>query len=230
VSAVRRLFGRLLRRLIARRSVGPRRLPFGLGKALCLDLHPTSPLDMYLGLYEYEIAKYIREFCTTGSVCFDIGGFDGYYALVLSRLTGATVVVFESDPASCARIRRNCDANPPFGDRVQIENAFVAFETNSAQNCIALDDWIRETNPPLPDMIKMDVDRAELSALTGARTLLSARQPHLIVEVHSRELEQQCAELLLDVGYSPRIVSQRKWLPQDRPLEHNRWIVARGKR
>jgi hypothetical protein len=74
----------------------------------------------------------------------------------------------------------------------------------------------------------MDIDRAELSALTGAKGLLAARRPHLIVEVHSVELERQCGDLLLELGYSPRIVSQRRWLADNRPIEHCRWLIARG--
>jgi hypothetical protein len=217
-----------LRRLIVGESVDARRIPFGIGRGLRLEIDSTSPLDMYLGLYEYEIARHVRDFCEPGYLSFDIGSFDGYYALICSRLTGGRVVVFESDPASCERIRRNCDANPPHGDRVEIENAFVAFETNPDENCIALDDRLRAGTLPVPDVIKMDVDRAELSALTGARELLAARRPHLIIEVHSQDLERGCGDLLTELGYRPRIVTQRKWLPENRPLEHCRWMVARG--
>jgi hypothetical protein len=229
IRVARRLVRRPLRQLTVGKKGGLRRLPFGIGRGLRLALDPTSPLDMYLGLYEFEIAKYVKEFCRSGYLCFDIGGFDGYYALVFSRQTGEKVIVFESDPDSCARVRRNCDANAPAGGRVQIENAFVAFETNEAENCIALDDRLKAGTLPLPDMIKIDVDRAELSALTGARQLLATLRPHLIVEVHSIQLERQCADLLIELGYSPRIVSERRWLAENRPLEHNRWIIARGR-
>jgi hypothetical protein len=218
-----------LRRLIVGKSTEARRIPFGIGQGLRMEIDPTSPLDMYLGFYEYEIAKYVREFCRPGYLCFDVGGFDGYYSLVFSRLTGGRVIVFDSDPESCARIRRNCDANQPHGDRVEIRNAFVAFETNPEENCIALENGLSEGRLPVPDLIKIDVDRAELSALTGARRLLESRRPHLIVEVHSRELERDCGELLRELGYQPRIVTQRKWLRENRPLEHCRWIVARGR-
>jgi hypothetical protein len=224
----RQLVAKPLRRLVGPRSDGPRRLPFGIGHGLRLEIDASSPLDMYLGLYEFEIAKYVQEFCEPGGVCFDIGSFDGYYALVFSRLTHGKVIVFESDPAACARIRRNCDTNPELGGRVEIRNAFVAFETNPAENCIALDD-LAEEGLPLPNLIKIDVDRAETWVLTGARQMLAERRPHLIVEVHSRELERECGDLLLELGYSPRIVTQRKWLPENRPLEHQRWLVARGR-
>jgi Methyltransferase FkbM domain len=227
-ATARRLVRKPLRRVIVGRNTSPRRLPFGIGRGLRVEIDPTSPLDMYLGLYEFEIAKHIEELCKPGYLCFDIGGFDGYYALILSRLTSEKVIVFEADPDSCARVRRNCDANPMIGDRVEIENAYVGFETNVAEKCIALDDKLDSGQLPLPDFIKMDVDRAELSALTGAKKLLAARRPHLIVEVHSAELERQCADLLVELGYAPRIVTQRKWLPENRPLEHCRWIVARG--
>jgi hypothetical protein len=138
-------------------------------------------------------------------------------------------VVFDSDAEACARVRRNCALNPGLGERVEIHQAYVAFETNPAQSCIALDDALVRGEIPVPGLIKLDVDRAELSALTGAQRLLAAHRPHLIVEVHSLELERQCAELLLELGYQPRIVTERRWLRENRPIEHNRWIVARGR-
>jgi hypothetical protein len=219
----------IVARAVGRRRAGVRRLPLGLGRGLRLELHPSSPLDMYLGLYEYELTRHIEELCRPGYVCFDIGAFDGYYALVFSRLTGSRVIVFDSDEEACARIRRNCDLNPPHGNRVEIHRSFVAFETNPSQNCVALDDVLGSGAVPVPDLLKLDVDRAELSALTGAKQLLAARKPHLIVEAHSIELERQCADLMLELGYAPRIVSQRRWLRENRPIEHNRWIVARGR-
>ena len=139
------------------------------------------------------------------------------------------MVVFDADPESCARVRRNCELNPELGARVEVRESYVAFETNPAQNCVALDDVLARGEIPVPGLIKLDVDRAELSALTGAKGLLAAHRPHLIVEVHSVELERQCAELLIELGYRPRIVTERRWLRENRPIEHNRWIVAEGR-
>jgi Methyltransferase FkbM domain len=206
----------------------PRRLPFGLGHGLRLEIDPTSPFDMYLGLYEFELAPYVREFCTPGARCFDIGAFDGYYALVFSRLTGSEVIVFESDADACRRVRRNCDANPDRGARVEIRHRYVAFETNPAENCIALDDCLRRGELFAPDVIKVDVDRAELSVLSGALELLATHRPRLIVETHSLELERACGDLLVELGYRPKVVTPRRWLAENRSLPHNRWLVARG--
>jgi methyltransferase FkbM-like protein len=224
----RRALGRSLKKGLADGQGRARRLPFGLGHGLELEVDPTSPLDMYVGLYEFEIADYVREFCRPGYRSLDIGGFDGYYALVFSRLTGSDVIVFDSDLEACRRIQRNCTVNPTLGARIDVRHAYVAFETNPSENCVALDDCLHRGEVFEPDLMKIDVDRAELSALSGAKKLLSARRPHLIVETHSLELEQRCADLLLELGYRPRVVSQRRWLAQNRSLPHNRWLIARG--
>ena len=72
----------------------------------------------------------------------------------------------------------------------------------------------------------IDVDGAELGVLAGARRLLVDSRPHVILETHSAELEDGCAQLLIEAGYAPRVVTQRRILPQNRPAEHNRWLVA----
>ena len=226
--AARRLAGRGLRSVLDVDGGAARRIPFGVGRGLRLEIDPTSPLDMHLGLYEFEIAAHLRTFCAPGHRCFDIGGFDGYYGLAMSRLTGAEVIVFESDPAACERIERNCAANPEPGRRVQVRNVYVAFESDPEQNCAALDDLLERGELFVPDVVKIDVDRAELSVLSGARRMLSERRPHLIVETHSLELERDCAELMKECGYRPTVVTPRRWLAENRPLDHNRWLVARG--
>jgi methyltransferase FkbM-like protein len=55
-------------------------------------------------------------------------------------------------------------------------------------------------NRVVPDLIKIDVDSAELEALTGARRILERRHPHLIVQTHGPGLEAGCAELLVAAG------------------------------
>ena len=164
-----------------------------------------------------------------GTVCFDIGAFDGYYALVFARLTGSTGGRLRQRPGLVRT--RAPQLRPQPGGRRARGGARVLrrLRANPAQNCVALDDVLARGEVPVPGLIKMDVDRAELSALTGAKELLASHRPHLIVEVHSLELERQCAELMIELGYPPRIVTERRWLRENRPIEHNRWIVAEGR-
>ena len=69
--------------------------------------------------------------------------------------------------------------------------------------------------------------------LRGAREFLLLARPHLIVETHAPELEGACASALIEAGYSPRVVTQRKLLPSDRSWPpgtpgQNRWLIALG--
>lgn len=79
-----------------------------------------------------------------------------------------------------------------------------------------------------PDFIKLDVEGAEFDVLQGAAAMIERRHPHLVVEVHSVELEQACGTWLADRGYQPRVVNQRRVLKDHRPTAHNRWLVAVG--
>ena len=56
----------------------------------------------------------------------------------------------------------------------------------------------------MPDLMKIDVEGAELDVLRGARGILAAHHPVLFLEVHSPELRVDCESLLHDLGYATR--------------------------
>jgi hypothetical protein len=226
---IRSAVGIGLRAAIGRRARPHWRIPIGPARGLRLEFDPGAPLDLWLGLYEYELVPHLRELCGPGTSCFDIGSHDGYYALLLARMSGAPVLAFDSDPDSCARVRRNRDANPPLAPLVDVRLAYVAFERNPDVNAVTLDDLVDSGEAFVPGLIKLDVDRAEASVLFGARRLLAERRPHVLVETHSPELERECGELLAGIGYNPIVVTQRRLLAENRPIAHNRWLVARGR-
>jgi hypothetical protein len=224
---VRRTLGSGLRGIVGGAG-GDWRIPIGPAHGMRFEFDPHLPLDFWFGVYEFEIASYVLDFCSPGYRCLDIGSYNGYYALLFGRLTGSGVIAFDSELEACRGIERNRDANPAVGGLVDVQHAYVAFETRPAENAVMLDELVQAGRAPLPDLIKIDVDRAEASVLAGAGAILAERRPHLIVETHSRELERECGDLLLAAGYAPRVVTQRKWLRENRPIAHNRWLVARG--
>jgi hypothetical protein len=196
----------------------------GLCGGMRMEGREDTPVELWLGLFEYELAPWVRRLATPGRVVVDVGSANGYYALACARLTGAPVVAYEVDRPSAELIRRNCAANPEAGRLVDVREAYVAFERNDAQRCVTLDDEV-----PDAGLLKVDVEGAELWVLSGARRLLSERRPHVIVETHSLELERECGDALLRHGYRPVVVSARRYLRQDRDTEFNRWIVAEGR-
>jgi FkbM family methyltransferase len=204
------------------------RIPFGLARGLCLEVDPRAPLHTYIGTAEIEIARYIKRFANPGFRCFDVGGHDGYYAMVLARLTSSEVISFEFDETSVARMRRNLTLNPQVAGNIRIVQTYVAHEHVEQPRADTLDSLIEVGETFAPDLIKIDVEGAEASVLTGARRLLTTQRPHVVLETHSAALEEECIEILRSADYVPAVVDQRRWLREDRGTGQNRWLVAEG--
>ncbi len=175
----------------------------------------------WLGIYERELAAHIRELCVPGSTCFDLGSGSGFYALVFANRGASRVLAVEADPSTCERLRRNVAANPALTDTIEVSELRVGPEAG-------LDELAYGPGGFVPDLVKMDVEGNEVAALRGAERLLAERRPHMIIETHSQDLDAGCHWLLTDHGYAVEAVEPRSWLPEERPLDFNRWCVARG--
>jgi hypothetical protein len=182
---------------------------------------------LLLGLYELELDRWLRRLCRPGYTAFDVGGQIGYDALVLTKRTNGRVVTFECESMWCDAIRRALVANPALGSRIDVVEAKVGDREDAGDGVVTLDAQSAEVGWD-PDIIKLDVEGGELSVLIGSAQLIERRHPHLIVEVHSVELERACGAWLVQRGYKPRVISQRRFLPEYRPTIHNRWLVAVG--
>jgi chemotaxis response regulator CheB len=176
----------------------------------------------WLGLYEIEIARYIRELCVPGSACFDLGSFSGFYALVFAQRGADRVLAVEADPATCERLRANIAANPRLAPRIEVSESRIGRKQG-------LDGIAYGPGGFVPDLVKMDVEGNEVDALRGAERLLEERKPHVIVETHSEDRDAACRSLLTDHGYDVEAVEPRRWVPEVRTLAFNRWCVARGR-
>lgn len=182
---------------------------------------------LLLGLYELELDRWLRRLCRPGYSAFDVGGQIGYDALVLAKKTKGRVVTFECDAIYCQSIRGALVANPALGHLIDVVEAEVTDRADAPTGTVTLDAHSSHVGWD-PDIVKLDVEGAELKVLLGSAQLVERRHPHLIVEVHSAELELACGTWLVQRGYQPRIVSQRRFLPEHRPTTHNRWLVAVG--
>lgn len=202
-----------------------RKIPLGIGRGLQMgiDFH-RGDTRLWAGLYEIELNRYLRAMARSGYYSFDIGGQYGYDALVLAKLTGSRVVCVECEESLCREIADNAAANPTLSHLVTVRHAFVSAGTSDG-HC-TLDDLAAETF--VPDFIKIDIEGGEADALAGSSSILRERQPGLLIEVHSWDQEHKCLAILKRFSYSPTLIDPRKMLPDKRPIEHNRWILAPG--
>lgn len=218
----------LLRRLVEPAPGTTRRIPIGPASGITFGAEPsaTASADMWLGLMESEIAPYVRRFSrelrvdAAREIIVDVGANAGYYSLVFAKRCQSLVIAYEPDPAARERLVGNLARNPQLAPWIDVRDSAVAAD---GPGSVTLDGDLAKARVGL---LKVDVDGSEVSVLAGARRLLTDSHPHVIVETHSVELEHSCAQLLIGAGYAPRVITQRRLLPQNRPIEHNRWLVA----
>lgn len=215
----------VLKRALLPSGARIRRLPCGPARGVRMEIDFSSQTRLYLGLYESELNAHLRTLCRPGLAVFDIGAQFGYDALLMAKLTGGPVVSVECDSLAIEGMRRNFEANPSLAPLLTVWHAAAGATTDERVGTITLDDLADRTF--VPDVVKIDVEGAEVDVLAGARLLLGRRRPDCLVEVHSREAEQACQSVLLTHGYRVQVVNQRRVLADYRPTEHNRWLVAR---
>jgi hypothetical protein len=64
-----------------------------------------------------------------------------------------------------------------------------------------------------PDVIKIDVEGAELLVLRGGRKLLVEKKPLLLIEVHHICLMFELQQLFPQLGYTARILDEQNASP-----------------
>lgn len=205
----------------------PLRLRFGLLAGLRYTLNPANSLQRVAGLDEREVLPWMRRFTRPAAVAVDVGGAEGWYALYFATRPGLRrVLTFEPDGALRRRIAENLALNQPtLRAPVEARAEFVGDRTEAGW--CRLDDVLAGEEGPF--VMKVDVDGGELDVLHGARETLAARPCRLVVETHSVKLERSCLDYLRQLGYRTRIVPNawyRRFLPEARQVEQNRWLVA----
>jgi FkbM family methyltransferase len=196
----------ILERLMRWRTRGGLRSVFPGGESVLVD-----PAFRHLAWNPSEYAAF-RRATRTGSVVLDIGANVGGYSVLFAQWTGKNgqVFAFEPAPASFAGLKRHIDLNGAAAIVVPVQAAIldgtaasVPFEARgtSGDNRVvvpsavpgpsivvratSIDEFCSERSIA-PDVIKIDVEGAELSVLRGARRTIRARGAalELFVEMH----------------------------------------------
>jgi FkbM family methyltransferase len=220
----------------------------GHGQAAGMRIDPSGAAAGYaLGTSEPLIQDVFAEHVPTGGVVWDIGANVGFYTLIASRLVGdGRVVAFEPLPANQQAIRRNIALNEianvqliavALSDRegtaeleVHASPTWAKLDTSSDTSFkrgtdvtgrvqVALSTIDAQlAQAPAPDLVKMDIEGAEVAALRGASKLLSEHRPTLICELHGTN--RAVTELLQSHDYDVRTVET-----PDVPPQEAQWYV-----
>jgi FkbM family methyltransferase len=178
-----------------------------------LDLATASGLHIYRHGWHDEAADAIEQLVEPGGVVIDGGANVGGFALTAASVVGPEGVVHavEAAPATAELLRRNVAVNPRYTIHVHElaladvkgELEFTAFEAGSGISSLASTRSgavvrVRATtldaltaSLPRVDLVKLDLEGAELRALRGARRLLTERRPALMIELEPNHLKRQ---------------------------------------
>lgn len=207
-------------------NAGPAR---GLRYPICL---PQDKL-IWTGTWEVDFSTALAGAVERGDVCYDIGGYRGFFSGVLALAGAKQVYVFEPLPDNRPQILAMIEANPGLpirllefavGERggkaefsVMPEASMGKLATSSFQADLrgessitvqvrSLDEMVGAGEILPPDVMKVDTEGAETFVLKGARWVLAQHRPRLFIEVHSRALGRECHELLTAARYAVRVL------------------------
>ncbi len=215
------------------------------------------------GSYEPNELAVLDRVLEPGMVFLDGGANEGWFSLLAAAKIGPTgkVVAIEPSTREVARLRANLRLNglsnvavvqAALADQVGFAVLQVAEPEHSGQNTlgrfahkvtsvatqetalISLDYIVRAEGLERVDVVKLDVEGAELRALRGARYILAQHRPLLLIEVLEPALRAQgcSAEMLLhflaDQGYRLCWFDPETGLPtlEDESQPHGDTLVA----
>jgi hypothetical protein len=208
------------KRLVLPSGMRPRTIRGGAAKGLKCYLDLQISTQIWLGLYEQCLQKWLTQCVKPGAYCLDIGASDGTVSLMMARMAGPNGRVYAFEPGErFPLIDRTVALNrgAPLA-RVQTFNAFVGAASGPGEiPTLAIDSMVADGRIAKVDVVKIDVDGPEVEVLNGMKKTLADFHPHLFVEVHSRQLHQEVEAIAKSLGYemSLEMPAKRELRPSD---------------
>jgi hypothetical protein len=215
---------RALLKYLAPKNQFVHRIDSGPAKGLKLLIRLPNDKNMWKGTYENEFCKRLHENVVQGDVCYDIGAFRGYTAGVLALAGASCVLAFEPMPENQQTIKSVLSLNPDL--RIDLFPMAVAgsigeqsLEINSDLSMNKLGpisaekrsneirvktvtvDWIAKETQKWPSLLKIDVEGAEVSVLSGAVESLKRSVRSIFLEIHNSKAEHECRSILEKLGF-----------------------------
>lgn len=208
----------ILRKFVSHFKLLPRESIICNGPGFKMRVRPpyTSLIgrSIYLtGVWEKEMTSFVQNRIQEGWNILDVGADVGYYSLLFASKTGKNgkVASFEPDPEPWPILNDNIKISgysniTPYNfalsdhkgkgmmkksGKGQLYPDKEGKEDNtSTVKMIPFDDFFKELSWKHLDLVKIDVEGAELSVLKGMEKTLKKYHPHLIIEIHTRQLKE----------------------------------------
>jgi FkbM family methyltransferase len=218
-------------KLIPRDALTWVQVQHGPAQGIWLHLNPRTGRDYFYGNVESEVQTVLQKYLRPGMTVYDIGANIGFFSLLAARLVSATgrVTAFEADPEIVARLRENVERNqgapisvedkavwassrPVFFARADaeispdrglghvIDNAAEKSALSTIRiEAVSVDEYVRRS--AAPDVIKCDVEGAEVEVFRGATKLLEEKHPLILCEMHGEQNRETLLKVFAGFGY-----------------------------
>jgi FkbM family methyltransferase len=206
--------------------------------------------SVYLNMIEMEQTAAFTDTLLEGQVLFDIGANVGYYTILGAKLVGPSGKVVAVEPVirnltylyqhvilnklcnvlivsgACSKAvsLTTFSLGKYYATGYLADNHAAGIKGTSEEELILVTtvtiDGMVEQLKISPDVIKVDVEGAELSVLIGAEKTLLEIRPCIFLSTHSEALRIACLDYLKDAGYVFDILSQDKENPSEFLARH----------
>lgn len=216
---------------------------------ITLDLSQFPSQQFYwFGAWESADARVLCDQLRAGMVAFDVGANVGIVTLTMARLVAndGHIHAFEPEPSNFRLLTKNVSRNG-FKRSVTLNQVALSDQSGSANlnrsgdaasayvsdelaasgaievHCTTIDTYARLVGLSRLDLIKIDVEGAEMRVLRGATATLRRFRPVLLVECAERHLHRSGVAardllgLLAGLGYKSFVPSVRRlrWVNVD---------------
>jgi FkbM family methyltransferase len=203
-----------IRRIVRSRQVSDGVIAHGPGKGLRFNPGGANP-GYVLGTTEPGVQQALVDLLEPGMTFYDVGANMGFFSVIAARRVGpgGRVRSFEPVPGSARTLRHNAALNA--AENIDVVEAAVgahpgraalAVTAESVQAHLAeIDTHVPAVETievevtsidaevaagrPAPDLVKIDVEGAELTVLEGMLTTLEEHAPFVICELHGTNAE-----------------------------------------
>jgi FkbM family methyltransferase len=213
--------GRFLRVIISRTATGDDVVAVvraGHGRGIRLPLDPTQEKYYWAGQHDVPVQDVLMRVLKPGTVFWDIGAHVGFFTILASRVVGSIgrVHAFEPMPLNLKRLGKAAELNRT--DNVTVHGIAVGGTNGSALlhghqanamwtlvaerastggvtvRCRTIDSLASDLGDP--EVIKVDVEGAELDVLRGGLATIQLAKPTLVVEFAAPEFVDAARTLL----------------------------------
>lgn len=168
------------------------------------------------GVWDPSLTAFVEKTLRPSDVFIDVGAHVGYFTLLASRRVGptGTVLSIEPNPFALKQLERNVERNhlqnvlvahTACGEAQSVVRLHLHSESNSSMAslyskdssgsvavevpCTTLDQLCQERGVRRVNLVKIDVEGAELFVLRGMKRVMREMRPSIVLELHPKLLE-----------------------------------------